>query len=80
MGLFGIIFGRLVHEMQILHLSGASLSIKQYEISEMIQKPVKITAIILIFFAVLALAIFFGISPLAKYEIEKKVLNGLAAK
>ena len=34
-------------------------------------KPGKITATILITVAVLLLAIFFGISPLAKYEIEK---------
>ena len=34
-------------------------------------KPVKITAIILTIIAVLLVAVFFGISPLAKYVIEK---------
>jgi len=34
-------------------------------------KPVKILTLFLMFFAVLILAIFFGVSPLAKYVIEK---------
>jgi len=43
-------------------------------------KPVKITAIILIFIAVLVLAVFFGISPLAKYEIEKNSVEWTGRK
>jgi hypothetical protein len=43
-------------------------------------KPGKITSIILISIAVLVLAIFFGISPLAKYEIEKNSVEWTGRK
>lgn len=43
-------------------------------------KPVRILKIILIFFAVLILAVFFGISPLAKYEIEKNSVEWTGRK
>jgi hypothetical protein len=43
-------------------------------------KPGKITSIILISIAVLVIAIFFGISPLAKYEIEKNSVEWTGRK
>ncbi len=43
-------------------------------------KPVKILTLFLMFFAVLILAIFFGISPLAKYQIEKNSVEWTGRK
>jgi len=43
-------------------------------------KPGKITATILVTVAILMLAIFFGISPLAKYEIEKNSVEWTGRK
>jgi hypothetical protein len=46
----------------------------------MVQKHVKITLAVLIFLTVFVLAIFFGISPLAKYEIEKNSVEWTGRK
>lgn len=46
----------------------------------MVRKPVKIISVILIFLLVLLLAVFLGISPLAKYEIEKNSVEWTGRK